>query len=224
MRSPDLPVVRRTDFWKCSRNWWACSFCARSAPDDMVLCAASTGAKTLCTPFAAMVGCPSRGEDWRGEGDERATLRERLAAGGAPGFWAAYTRGRCAGRARRRGDGGKVGRCAGAGGACLFVREKLRRQTKSCSPSRVAKPAPAFASLTARSFPRLSLAYPNFLDHQRPPRQTRAPAFLAKHDWTWRYAIPRASDRPTANVFAGRGGQKGAPVSTSPGSRPTSPS
>jgi hypothetical protein len=32
-----------TDFWNCSRYWWAASFCARLADDAIMLCAASTG-------------------------------------------------------------------------------------------------------------------------------------------------------------------------------------
>jgi hypothetical protein len=45
----------RTDFWNCSKYWCACSFWARFPADCIMLCAASTGSKPCCAPFAAML-------------------------------------------------------------------------------------------------------------------------------------------------------------------------
>lgn len=57
-RQPGLHVVcqlQHTDFWNCSRYWCACSFCALVACVCIMLCAASTGSKPACPPFAAML-------------------------------------------------------------------------------------------------------------------------------------------------------------------------
>lgn len=55
-----------TDFWNCSRYWCACSFCARSTCDCIVLCAASTGSNSCC-PLAAMVSVFGEGGGLVGE-------------------------------------------------------------------------------------------------------------------------------------------------------------
>jgi hypothetical protein len=99
------PPRQRTDFWNCSRNWCACSFCARLPPDCIMLCAASTGSK-LCTPFAAMVnrvwgrGGRARKRRARGDGDGD----DRVGS-----VWRACTEGVC-GRRLHAAGGASVGR------------------------------------------------------------------------------------------------------------------
>jgi hypothetical protein len=180
-----------TDFWNCSKYWCACSFWVRFPADCIMLCAASTGSKPCCAPFAAILGRAGR---WWGRKTRRAP-GERMAGYHLCGVHVLKALSVSDVRLGKACNSGQV-RLRAACEVCLVRAEKPRR---SHSQSRGPAHLPAKASLKCSPSESTTASHPPHLHPRRLPAATASrTAFRAR---------PTAYLPPiTYSKMTGRGG------------------
>lgn len=179
-----------TDFWNCSKYWCACSFWARFPADCIMLCAASTGSKPCCAPFAAIFGRVGR---WWGRKKRRAP-GERMAGYHLCGVHVLKALSVSEVRLGRACSSGQVllraacEVCFGDGGEAASSHSQSRgpahlpaKASLKCSPNEsTASPPPP----TTFRYHRLAHRFSSTLN------RLPTPDHRFENDWTWRHVYP----------------------------------